>query len=293
MAEYGAPYMGSKGSICDELITVFPKAEHFYDLFGGGFSVTHAMLKRRSKDYKHFHFNEIRPGVCDLIKRAIAGEYNYDRYQPPWVSREEFAASSDPMVLSLWSFGNNWRCYLFGKNIEPIKKSLHEAIIFNRFDNTAKQILGMIGFKDGYSVRERRMFLRNRAKTRDQKELQRLEQLERLERLEQLQQLQQLEQLELTSLSYDQVTIEPNSVIYCDPPYHGTADYGAEFDHLRFLDWCHSQASPVFISEYDIMDSRFVLIKKMEKVSKLSSKSRAVKIEKVYVNAAGAKLLRG
>lgn len=49
MAEYGIPYMGSKQSICDELIKIFPTADNFYDLFGGGFSVTHAMLERRSR----------------------------------------------------------------------------------------------------------------------------------------------------------------------------------------------------------------------------------------------------
>ena len=73
MGYYGIPYMGSKDKICDELIKIFPKADHFYDLFGGGFSVTHAMFLRRSRDYKQFHFNEIRKGACGFIERAIKG----------------------------------------------------------------------------------------------------------------------------------------------------------------------------------------------------------------------------
>ncbi len=57
---------------------IFPKADNFYDLFGGGFSVTHFMLKHRAKHFKEFHFNEIRPGICDLIKKTINGdESNY------------------------------------------------------------------------------------------------------------------------------------------------------------------------------------------------------------------------
>ena len=57
---YGIPYLGSKSKICDKVCSIFPKAENFYDLFGGGFSISHFMLKHRFKDYKHFHFNEIR-----------------------------------------------------------------------------------------------------------------------------------------------------------------------------------------------------------------------------------------
>lgn len=30
MAEYGIPYMGSKGSICSDLVKLFPAAENFY-----------------------------------------------------------------------------------------------------------------------------------------------------------------------------------------------------------------------------------------------------------------------
>jgi hypothetical protein len=63
-------------------------------------------------------------------------------------------------------------------------------------------------------------------------ELEQLEQLQQLERLERLQltgadcsELEQLLQLELTSLDYRAVEIKPNSVVYCDPPYAGTASY--------------------------------------------------------------------
>jgi hypothetical protein len=31
------------------------------------------MLKHRSKSFKYFHFNEIRPGICELVKDAISG----------------------------------------------------------------------------------------------------------------------------------------------------------------------------------------------------------------------------
>ena len=309
MAEYGIPYMGSKSKICNELIKVFPKAENFYDIFGGGFSVTHAMLTRRSKDYKSFHFNELRAGVCELIKDAIAGKYNYDVFKPPFVSSEEFfdRVEKDAYVKCLWSFGNKGTSYLFSKEIEPYKKSIHNAIIFNEFDDIAQKTLGMNKFKDGYGVKDRRLFVRNRIETfrktkipeflypylsEDQleksKSMNSLERLERLQQLEQLERLQQLEQLTFYSTTYDNVPIKQNSIIYCDPPYEDTADYQSDFNTNKFLDWAAKQNNPVFISEYDITDKRFHLIFKINKRSMLSSnKEMKVKVEKVYANDLG------
>ena len=56
-------------------------------------------------------------------------------------------------------------------------------------------------------------------------------------------------------MSYDEVDIEPGAIIYCDPPYIGTAEYAANdttFDHQKFYDWCREKAktNPVFVSEY-------------------------------------------
>lgn len=70
--QYGITYQGSKTKIVSEIAKFFPNADHFYDLFGGGFSVSHYMILRRSKSYKKFHYNEIRPGLVELIQDAIA-----------------------------------------------------------------------------------------------------------------------------------------------------------------------------------------------------------------------------
>ena len=91
-------------------------------------------------------------------------------------------------------------------------------------------------------------------------------------------------------MSYDQVKIKPNSIIYCDPPYLGTAKYDEIFDHRVFLNWCADQKVPVFISEYRIVDERFRLVFKIKKRSLLGGHKQQ-KIEKVYANPAGAALL--
>ena len=85
-----------------EIAKLFPKADHFYDLFGGGFSATHYMLVNRRKSFKQFHYNELRSGMCELISDAIAGKYNYKVFKPDWISRERFFAEkeNDPSVCS-------------------------------------------------------------------------------------------------------------------------------------------------------------------------------------------------
>jgi len=325
MAEYGIPYMGSKGTIADQVVIVFPKAENFYDLFGGGFSITHAMIKRRSKDFKTFYFNEIKSDIVDLIKDAICGKYNYDVFKPEWISKEDFVKRlNEPYIRICWSFGNNQKGYMFSTEIEPYKKSMHNAIVFNQFDDLAKKVIGSTGFKEGYSIQQRRLFLRNRIEyfrlngipdflikflnDKQQKQLQsvtgsyqlqrleQLQQLEQLERLQQLQQLQQLPSVEFSSKSYDQVEIKPNSIVYCDPPYNGTGGYGSKFDTEKFLNWAHEQSEPVFISEYNISDKRFKRIKSFAKRSMLSSQKDIYKVmsENIYINkAAQDKFLGG
>lgn len=284
MAKYGIPYMGSKSTICDWLIQCFPPADHFYDVFGGGFSVTHAMLLGRSKDYKTFHFNEPRPGICKLIQSAISGHFSYQNFKPPFINRTEFfkKKDSDPYIKMCWSFGNNGRTYLFSKEIEPYKKSMHNAIVFNDFDDLAKEVLGINKFADGYDIKSKRLFLRNKIeyyrtqntfpnplipyvkyvskKTTISRQHKHPKQLQQLQQLQQLEQLQQLQQLEFTTLSYEQIHILPNSIIYCDPPYKGTASYDGDFDNQQFLNWANAQTNPVFISEYNINDPRFGIV---------------------------------
>ncbi|UCF50267.1 MAG: DNA adenine methylase [Thermoplasmatales archaeon] len=287
--------MGSKSKIVKEMIKVFPKADNFYDLFGGGFSVTHAMIVHRSKHYKSFHYNEIRKGACELIKDAIAGKYNYDVFKPNFVTRSEFQVEKERSFYHkiIWSFGNSGKNYLFGKDIEKQKESLHNAVVFDQFDDWAKKFFGFETFGKLKDIKERRLYCKNKIKYNKSKRMD-LEQLERLEQLQQLQQLQQLEQLNFYNKSYIDVPIKDNSIIYCDPPYKGTADYDGNnrFNHAEFLDWVHENKSPVFISEYNIDDKRFRCIFKIKKRSLLSSdKSVGDKIEKLYVNKAGLNLL--
>ena len=308
MAKYGIPYQGSKQAIAESIVKLFPSACNFYDLFGGGFSITHCMLERRHSNYKQFHFNEIRDGVCDLVKAAIEGKYNYNIFKPKFIDRDMFFENKDKCAYTrfIWSFGNSGKTYLFGSDIEPYKKSLHNAVVFNEFDSTALDILKINKFSETQTIRERRIYARKRVLSCNKlsksklsrgdlgllQQLQRLERLQQLEQLEQLERLQQLQQLQFYSLDYRKVEIKQNSIIYCDIPYLGTVGYSNSFNHKDFFDWADSKEEPVFISEYNIDDSRFKKIASFKKRALFSAKgSTDVKEERVFVNKSGFRLL--
>jgi len=326
MSQYGIPYMGSKAGIIASIAMNFPRAKHFYDLFGGGFSVTHYMLKNKANRYQHFHYNEIKSDIVDLIRRAIGGEYSYKRFKPAWISREDFLKKkdTDAYVRVCWSFGNNQKNYMFGRDIESYKKSMHQAVVFGEFDELAKEVLGFDVWPSvAKTIKHRRFYLRQKIefyrntkipkvfyqslpekqlqkleRLEPLEQLQKLQQLEQLERLQQLQQLEQLErlqklenssipfqQLNFSSMDYRDVKIEKDSIVYCDIPYKSTSPYG-EFDHEQFFDWAATRPFPVYISEYQIDDSRFKLVYEIDKrpMFKNTDKITKIKQEKLYWN---------
>jgi len=306
MGKFGILYMGSKDKIAMSICSFLPSAENFYDLFGGGGAITHCMALKKSHKYKNIIYNDIQPGNAEIIRNAIAGKYSYKNFKPPWVSREDFfrLKDKDPYIRMIWSFGNNQKNYLFGKDIEAYKKCMHMAVVFDEFDDIASKIIGFSKWPKTFpetDIKRRRLYFRQRVKyiyknksksELDQlqklQQLDQLQQLQQLARLERLQQLERLERLELKILtgSYDEVEIKPNSVIYCDPPYKGTAEYLGSFNHAKFFDWAANINHPVYISEYNITDSRFKCVYSIDKrpLLKGGKTINKKKSEKLYWN---------
>lgn len=127
---YGLPYKGSKSKLAERLVGLFPKAEHFYDLFSGGCAVSHCALSKNK--FSHIHINDINPLMPKAFCMALNGKFdNEDR----WISREDFfrLKDTDPYVAICFSFGNDLKTYAYSREIEPKKKALHYAIFFDEF----------------------------------------------------------------------------------------------------------------------------------------------------------------
>ena len=234
---FGMPYQGSKNKLAKDIIEQMPPAEHFYDLFGGGGAITHCAIL--SGKYKYVHYNEINPLVVKGFEMAINGEFNNENR---WISREEFyqLKDTDPYVAICFSFGNNLVDYLYGKDVEPIKKALYYSRVFN--DDSLIEEQG------------------------------RLVTLERLKRLRQLQ---------ITNVSYNEIPLQSDSVIYCDIPYKNTKKYcHNEFDYDKFYEWCKGKKN-LFVSEYS-MPPEFVEVWSKKHKSFMSATKVADSVEKLF-----------
>ena len=129
--QYGCSYKGSKSKLAERIVSIFPSAEHFYDIFSGGCAIAHcALLKNK---FPHVHINDINPMMPQAFVKALQGGFDdEDR----WISREDFMRlkDTDPYVAICFSFGNDLKTYCYGKEVEPSKKALHYAIFFDSYE---------------------------------------------------------------------------------------------------------------------------------------------------------------
>lgn len=268
------PYMGSKRKSAHKIYAAIkaqnPDSNTIVDLFAGGFAVGEIFMQN---DW-YVIANDKNQYVMELLREAIDGRFNDKVFTAEFITRDKFndvianKHNYDDWyvgyVACIWSFGNSNKGYLFGRDTEPIKQAGHELVV-NKDPTLINKLLPQIPkqFIDGIlkqSDWHRRRLALNRVskamKTRVL-ELQQLTQLQQLERLEQLQQLTRLQQLEIYILDYDQVKIPGGAVIYCDPPYQGTAEYvEGGFNHVKFWQWVRdtSKTNAVYISEYSAPD---------------------------------------
>lgn len=97
-----------------------------------------------------------------------------------------------------------------------------------------------------------------------------------------------LQNVIFTNKSYDEVELQPNSIIYLDPPYRNTTKYKTgDFNYDKFYQWCidkHNEGHQVFISEYWLPEDKFKCVWQKEVNSSLTKDTGAKKnIEKLFI----------
>ena len=323
MAEnYGLPYTGSKSRVAHWVVDNLPSGRVLIDAFAGGCAITHRALL--SKKWHTVIANDINVKYPQLFLDAVRGKYRDERR---WISREDFERlnAKDAMVACCWSFSNNLKDYTYSKAIEPYKRALHYAIVLDDFapmqelmPEVAQDVhdaIHQIQNTHDRRITAQKVIVKTLKRLTDDNfthpiiksnplyqtirhtsrntpslnSLQSLQSLQSLERLQCLESLESLERLRVTSLSYAEIDIPDDAVVYCDPPYHacrghlyeGTAD---AFDHCAFYDWCVdvSKTNPIFISEYSIEDDRFEIVAEKQKMTCLSSVKSFNVIERLY-----------
>lgn len=291
-SRYGLPYKGSKNQIAEWIVDILPREKTFVDLFFGGGAVTHcAMLKGK---YENYIVNDIDARLPKLFVECVYGKHTVEKHSE-WISREEFhrLKNTDAYIALIWSFGNNGKDYLYGKNIEGMKKAYHRAVYEGNLDDlkqygynlslsTEKSVYGRYSDYQGQLRKQRK---HNPENSFDKNfRLQSLESLQGLQSLQSLQSSKSLQSLQSYGIDYQDIYIPENAIIYCDIPYNSTGCGKYEgFDNQRFYEWARKQDN-IFISEYSMPDD-FIIISEKEKQVLSCAKTNTFKAtERIYTN---------
>lgn len=262
--------MGSKNSIVDDIIFYILQrhydAKYFIDVFTGGFAVSHYVLENTNKKVLA---NDKNKYVIAFIEKVLNDDLSDIVYN--FVSRETFIDVRDNpdkyddwyvgYVLTIWSFGNSQKAYMYGKDIEQDKKSVHNLIVFNKYDENTlqfkKEIPDSILNMDYKIQPEKRLYILNIIK----KYLDKMQNLNQIERLSGVQDLERLGRVQLFNKDWKDFIKETpheilkDSIIYCDPPYEDTAEYMVDgFNHDEFWEWFRTTPYTVYVSSYKAPD---------------------------------------
>ena len=312
---YGIPYMGSKNKIAEKIIDFLPAGDMLIDLFGGGGAITDCA--KQSNKWNTILYNEIDPLPYKCFTKALKGEY---KNETRWISKEDFnkLKDTDEYVACCFSFGNNFKTYMYNKVKEPYKRAYHYAIVFNDFEPLCKILDNDENVKEieqalkGITDKKERRLVFQRSLGRYI--LEREEHLEKLDRLNEIkstvlmsknssrevsQNQQYFEQLNKICVPHDEINnilffntdyrninLPEGSIIYCDIPYKNTGGYKHQFDYDYFYDWCilkKNEGHQIFISEYSMPEDRFKCVFEVVKRCSFSQTMNKATYEKIYV----------
>ena len=308
---YGLPYQGSKNRIAKRLVEALPAAPVLYDVFCGGCAVTHAAML--SGKYQRFVINDRRGWLPDAFRKAIHGGYahedrwisreDFERLK----STDAYAAlcfsfgndsRSYMYARSLERYKRALHYAIFWRDFAPWRELCPEttdalasglASIEDRKQRriqAGKFIVGSLRAQITAGtltpdILQKPIYRQIRRSKGAMTTVETLQSLESLERLQSLQSLISLERLPgaLTAHSgdYRELRFDEPGIIYCDPPYKDTIDHGEDyavpFCHDEFYSWCEAQKLPVYISEYQMPEERFVCVAEWDKVTTMAAKT--------------------
>lgn len=301
----GIPYMGSKRKLASEILSKLTQRHEnvtdFYDLFGGGGSISFTAIR----DYRfNVHYNELNKHIFSLVEYLKNNKSLEPKFYE-WVTREQFfeqcAKTNEEadwysgFVMSCFSFGNNQKGYIYSKDIEELKRLSHQFIVFGCIDSMNElgvELSDILKFKD---IQKRRiLFCKEIEKTNsiqsrveNLERLNMMESLSRIQNLQNLQNLKNLQNLQITNKSYEKVLITgENPIIYCDIPYKGTGEYKeGGFDHEKFYQWFSNLDYPAYLSEYDAPFEKIEMFKHRSSLSATNNKKKV--FESIYWNGKG------
>lgn len=275
----GLPYVGSKKKISKKIAQIivqnFGTDKPFYDLFGGGGSVS---LEMKLNGFNEAHYNELDEMTVAAFQTVLYEDFDV---RDLIVTREEFFEIKNKerdgigeLKLLVNSFGNDRTSYIYAKRFADEKTELALKIVseeenWRRYKQTST-------YKE-YSISER-------------EDIQQIEQISRIQQIERIQQVDR--HVDVTNKDYKEFGWLNGTIIYLDPPYENTTDKykTGKFDNAEFYNWAYemSENNIVIISSYEVFDERFEPVFEFETArSTLNAKGFGHKTEKLFMVKAG------
>jgi site-specific DNA-adenine methylase len=276
------PYKGNKRAIAWQITSLFPKCEHLLDACCGGGAVGLTAAARGI--CRNLTLNDIYKPVITLHEALITGKHDIDFQNPPAYSRDDFAEAlqrikdnaytpNDVMIAFCYSFGNNSKNYLYGKDIEQAKLLAQQAVCAPTWQQRRLLLKSLIG-----------LLMKNPQNTKLLQKLQGIENLERIERIERIEGNILFSNNDIFKIDYT-----PYDCVYFDIPYKNHETYFSKFDHAAFWDMFTALPVPAFASEYE--SPGFVRCVAQFDKRALFGKNKAIhKVEKVFANQAALDL---
>ena len=276
---YGAPYKGSKNKVAEWVVSNLPAADVLVDVFAGGGAISHCALL--SGKWGRVVSNDIGSRA---FERAVRGDLP-DPFPVP--TRDEFAECGDEAVRLLYSFGNDRRTYLWGRDIEPVKVEASRMLSAPTLHDRRMHYKRFVRALRAYLCDGNGMSVSHKLVGSDGNHgLQGLQGLEGLERLEGLQGLEGLE-LAFSHADYRDLDVPEGATVYADPPYRGTRtnQYAAagDFDFAAFDAWLAYVPFLVVVSEYTCPDGCVEVARKERRSMCEANSNSAVKAERLFV----------
>jgi DNA adenine methylase len=193
--------------------------------------------------------------ILPLIHKAIH-ETKAEAYVEPFVGGGNLI---DKVNTSVPKIANDSHYYLIemwkalkGGWVPPelVTEDMYDNIRINK-DQYDPGLVGYVGFSLSFGGKWFGGYRRDVAGTKGDVNNMKLQSRRAYESI--IDQSEKLKSVSFFNISYIDLDIPENSVIYCDPPYAETTGYKDKFDHKTFWEWADIMVeigNTVFVSEY-------------------------------------------
>jgi DNA adenine methylase len=228
--------------------------------------------------------NRIAKDIANIINPIISTN-GVENYLEPFVGganmiehivcKKRYGLDDNEYLIAMWNaLKKGW---IPPKNLE---KSEYESIRDNK-ENYPKEIVAIAGFCATYNAK---WFGGYAGIVTTKVKTQRNYYDESVRNI--LKQVKKIKDVSFGHRKYQDINIDNlyGYVIYCDPPYENSTQYGYNFDHVDFWNWVRkvSKNNLVLISEYNAPED-FECIWSKSLVTTLDKNSRKNDVEKLFV----------